>query len=414
MLIAIILFIISVASGLSANPAEIFTMPFQDSPARGITIGVSNGKNIIITGHDDGTLRAYDFNKKLLWKHKVHNKEILSIRNAGQYILSTSLDGTAAAFHLDNRVPIRFQGHGSWVFDADFISHVFTGRYVVTAGRDKHLRIFKLNDSSIEAVFSRPVHSSDINCIRAYTPDHSYYYASNTEKGFVKIITGSDDKTVKIWHWEDGKSPVISQTITGFKGVVYSVDMIQDKFFVVGTWANELILYNSQGRELKRFHGHTRGIMKVLFLDERRIISASQDKTIKVWDIKTGKCLQTFSGHKNIVYSVAFTLNKDRLISVSRDGTLKIWNMNNVLTRNDYNRMLMEAVLNGDIENVKKAVLNGADVNTDGRVMMEWRSQNNLSMFSRLSALALAEARNNITIIRFLKSKGARSYQVNE
>ena len=38
-----------------------------------------------------------------------------------------------------------------------------------------------------------------------------------------------------------------------------------------------------------------------MFPDGRRVVSASRDKTLKVWDIETGECVATLQGHSNDV-----------------------------------------------------------------------------------------------------------------
>ena len=45
-----------------------------------------------------------------------------------------------------------------------------------------------------------------------------------------------------------------------------------------------------------------------MFPDGRRIVSGSDDGTLKVWDVATGKCVATLNGHANIVrYSVRYS-----------------------------------------------------------------------------------------------------------
>lgn len=44
-------------------------------------------------------------------------------------------------------------------------------------------------------------------------------------------------------------------------------------------------------------NGHTDDVLKVRF-NEQFIVSGSQDRTIKVWNINTGKCLRTLTGHR--------------------------------------------------------------------------------------------------------------------
>ena len=61
--------------------------------------------------------------------------------------------------------------------------------------------------------------------------------------------------------------------------------------------------------------------------DGSRLFSGSDDKTIKVWDVATGACLQTLEGHADWVYSVCVSADGSRLFSGSCDNTIKVWDV---------------------------------------------------------------------------------------
>jgi WD40 repeat protein len=59
--------------------------------------------------------------------------------------------------------------------------------------------------------------------------------------------------------------------------------------------------------------------------DGKTAISASSDKTLKIWDTETGRELKTLTGHSSSVSAVAIAPDGKTAISASWDKTLKIW-----------------------------------------------------------------------------------------
>ena len=59
--------------------------------------------------------------------------------------------------------------------------------------------------------------------------------------------------------------------------------------------------------------------------DGKRLATASDDQTAKVWDAETGKELLTLRGHSATVYGVAYSPDGKRLATASEDGTAKVW-----------------------------------------------------------------------------------------
>jgi WD40 repeat protein len=82
------------------------------------------------------------------------------------------------------------------------------------------------------------------------------------------------------------------------------------------------------GRELHTLRGHMSPVFGVaLSVDGRRAVSASSDKTLKVWDVETGRELRTFQGHTDAVNGVALSGDGRRAVSASDDRTLKVWDV---------------------------------------------------------------------------------------
>jgi WD40 repeat protein len=61
--------------------------------------------------------------------------------------------------------------------------------------------------------------------------------------------------------------------------------------------------------------------------DGRSVLSGSSDKTLKLWNMESGACLQTFVGHGGDVSAVAVVPHSPFVVSASRDETVRLWNI---------------------------------------------------------------------------------------
>ncbi|MGB7417116.1 MAG: WD40 repeat domain-containing protein, partial [Thermosynechococcaceae cyanobacterium] len=60
-------------------------------------------------------------------------------------------------------------------------------------------------------------------------------------------------------------------------------------------------------------------------LGQYLLASGSFDQTVKVWDVRSGQCLETLAGHTNQVRSVALSPDGKTLVSSSTDESIKVW-----------------------------------------------------------------------------------------
>lgn len=80
------------------------------------------------------------------------------------------------------------------------------------------------------------------------------------------------------------------------------------------------------GRFLCSLEGHTDNVNALVCTpDGRQVISGSHDNTIKVWDLKSGRICRTLEGHSKRIFSV--TTNGELIVSGSMDNTIKIWDL---------------------------------------------------------------------------------------
>ena len=61
--------------------------------------------------------------------------------------------------------------------------------------------------------------------------------------------------------------------------------------------------------------------------DGTNIVSAEQDKTVRVWSVATGECVQTLEGHSSAVFSAQFSPDGTNIVSASVDKTVRVWSV---------------------------------------------------------------------------------------
>ncbi|KAI9482935.1 MAG: quinon protein alcohol dehydrogenase-like superfamily [Benjaminiella poitrasii] len=156
------------------------------------------------------------------------------------------------------------------------------------------------------------------------------------------LMTGSYDKSVRIWNLETGE---LLRTLTGHTRCVRALQFDEAKL-VTGSMDHTLKIWNWQtGKCIRTLEGHTGGVLSLHF-NSRLMASGSTDRTIRVWNFSAGECC-TLTGHTEWVNSVRFCQEGAMLVSASDDSTIRLWD---VQTRSCIR------VLNGHVGQVQIAI----------------------------------------------------------
>jgi len=145
-----------------------------------------------------------------------------------------------------------------------------------------------------------------------------------------RIVTGSEDKTARIWDVKDGK---LLAVMKGHRKRVMSARFSRDGTRILtGSLDKTNRLWDAQnGMLLATFNvdgGWGRGKHYLAhFSHDGTRIATIRRKNVTIWDAITGQRIAVLEGHKSRVTTVKFSPDDTRLVTGSRDNTARIWNL---------------------------------------------------------------------------------------
>lgn len=190
--------------------------------------------------------------------------------------------------------------------------------WIVVGSDDFQIRVYNYNTG--EKITQFEAHPDYIRCIAV----HSL---------LPYILTSSDDLTIRLWNWDNNWR--LEQTYEGHQHFIMCVNFNpkDPNTFVSGCLDRtvKVWLLGSTTPNFTMVAHDVKGVNYVDYYpqsDKPYLITALDDKTVKVWDYQTKSCVATLEGHLANVSFAIFHPELPLIVSGSEDGTVRFWNSN--------------------------------------------------------------------------------------
>ncbi|MBS1659641.1 MAG: 2OG-Fe(II) oxygenase [Bacteroidetes bacterium] len=314
-----------------------------------------------------GDLIVFDHN---VW----HEGEVLS--EGEKFVLRSDI--------LYLRISGGMQGSGPFSGHLGYIWSLlkFDDNTILSGGRDTSIKVWTIDGEERQSLKE---HQNSILCMEKMNND--------------TFISGSRDQYIIIW-----KNYQAVNKIKIHSAIVLSLCRITDSTFASGGGDNMITIANVEGEVLRTLTGHSNWVWKVIKLDENTIASCSEDNSIKLWEIGSGRLLATFFDNEPVI-SLDFHSSKGQLISGSLSGRVSVRSLGE-----DYQEesIFTFAAHTGIIRTIK--IINGDTLVTggednmikiwrfDGRLLTELRHQNFVQAVEQLGDNKIISASYDGTI----------------
>jgi F-box and WD-40 domain protein 1/11 len=240
------------------------------------------------------------------YPQEAHKECVYTIQYSGKFLVSGSRDHTVRIWNLDTQRLVHppMQGHNASVLCLQFDERP-SQDIVVSGGSDCSIILWKFSTGKPIKKLEN-AHAESVLNLRF---DDRY------------LVTCSKDKTIKVWNRKemvptDDTYPS-STTKSNAQFPSYIINM-EHELESQQLHFKPLPAYSL----LMTMDGHAAAVNAIQILDGQ-IVSASGDRSVKIWNVRTGACIKSISGHTKGIACVQF--DGRRIVSGSSDESVRIF-----------------------------------------------------------------------------------------
>uniref|UniRef100_A0A6B2L665 Uncharacterized protein n=1 Tax=Arcella intermedia TaxID=1963864 RepID=A0A6B2L665_9EUKA len=275
---------------------------------------------LLATASLDATCKIWSGNGTLLHTLEGPSESIESIvwHSKGPILFAGGGDGLGWMWNaLQGKVMNVFSGHSAAINTAKFTPE---GKKILTASDDGTVRVWDPKSAQSLHIFKAGFGSSVQFHSEAVTA--LVCMGDNDEAGIA--VTGGTDGRSVILNYNSGK---LMGAFTGHSKSVESITFCKSHPFVITCSLDKSIqVWDLNTQQVRSTMQHSDGVMKVSSCSNPHlVISGSLDKSLCLWDVRSGQSVQKFTGHTDHILD--FDTFNNLLVSSSDDKTVRYWNL---------------------------------------------------------------------------------------
>jgi WD40 repeat protein len=288
-------------------------------------VAISQDGQTLVSGSYDNTIKLWDLpTGQSVYTLVGHSSTVHSVAISAdkKTVVSGSDDGTIKVWNTATGELIRTVKDGTSqrnaVTKVQSVSISQDGHKLVSGGDDRTVKIWQVETGNLVQTLYGHSHKVEVVAI---SPDNQ------------KIVSGSDDGTIKIWQLETG---ALIHTIHGdFRGIYALQISANGQTIVSGHGQKQIKIWQLETGELVRtLYGNFGAVYAVAISPDSKTVATAdflgdalghQTVAIQLWDIATGELIHTLPEYSNRILALCFSPDGKTLISASEDKTIKIW-----------------------------------------------------------------------------------------
>ena len=279
------------------------------------SVAVSRDGQRALTGSYDATIKLWDIaSGQLLKSYGGHSSPVSSVALSpdGGFFVSGDQDGSIKLWAVQERAPrLTCPAHDLGVSTVAFLPD---GHSVLSGGNDNKLKLWDLNSCKPVRTFSG--HALPINAV-AVSPDGK------------TVVSAANEGALKLWDIATGK---LLRNLTGHSVSVYAVAFSPGgkKILSGGTDTTVRLWDASTGKLLRTMRDIPSELHSVLFSPDGTLGITGSDVALQTWDLASGKPLRTVKptvGTWMMIKSIARLPGDLRVLVGGEDRTLRLFDL---------------------------------------------------------------------------------------